>query len=47
MKRIEKYCRNLHAAETFQNRLYNRYDHVRLIASPLLTESGFYKWEVK
>ena len=45
-KTIEKQYDTLKQAERYQNRLYNRFDSVRLVRSPLFSESGKYVWEV-
>jgi hypothetical protein len=47
MKRISKTYATLKQAERYQSRLYNRFDTVRLIKSPMFGESGVYVWEVK
>ena len=38
---------SLKQAERFQNRLYNRYDSVKLIRAPLFRECGMYIWDVR
>lgn len=47
MKRITRHCRTLKAAESYLNRLYSRYDHVRCVSSPLFSEDGNYIFEVR
>jgi hypothetical protein len=47
MKTIKKQFDTLNKAEKYQNRLYDRYSHVRLTSSPMFSESGLYVWEVK
>jgi hypothetical protein len=47
MNTIRKHFETLKQAEQYQNKLYNRYHHVRLVHSPLFTEDGTYVWEVK
>jgi hypothetical protein len=47
MKTITKNCKTLKQAEQHQNRLYNKYDYVRLVRSPRFSEDGIYAWEVK
>jgi len=47
MKRITKVFDTLKQAEQFQNRLYDKYNHVRLVSSPTFSEDGTYVWEVK
>ena len=46
MKIISKHFDNLKKAGQYQERLYNQYDHVKLIAFPNVSESGVYTWEV-
>ncbi len=43
---ITKYCQTLRQAERFQNKLYDEYDTVRLVRSPLFEEEGLYIWNV-
>jgi hypothetical protein len=47
MKTIRKIYQTLRQAENYQNRLYNKFDYVRLVKSPMFSESGEYVWEVK
>lgn len=47
IKTVTKHFDTLKQAETYQNRLYNKYDHVRLIRSPMFAQAGTYAWEVK
>lgn len=47
MKRIKKHYDSIKQAESYQSRLYNKYDHVRLVSFPLSGEAGDYIWEVK
>ena len=54
MKKIIKNYKTLKQAETYQNRLYNKYKTVRLVAVPpptgrrwLFSEEGQYVWEVQ
>jgi len=47
MKTIAKTYSTLRQAERFQNKLYDKYDYVRLIRSPMFGEEGNYVWEVK
>lgn len=47
MKTITKHYKTLRSAENFQNRLYSKYDYVRLISSPLSSEEGKYVWQVR
>lgn len=46
MKTITKHFDTLKQAERYQNRLYGRYDKVRLVRSPRFSEAGTYVWEV-
>ena len=46
MKIISKHFDNLKKSGQYQERLYNKYDHVKLIAFPTVWESGVYTWEV-
>lgn len=46
MKRITKKYKTLKQAESYQNRLYNRYNTVRLVSFPRFSEEGEYVWEV-
>jgi hypothetical protein len=47
MKTIRKVYQKIKQAESYQNRLYNRFDHVRLVKFPRFEEAGEYVWEVK
>jgi hypothetical protein len=47
MKTITKVYKSLKQAESYQNRLYGKYNYVRLISSPLFSEEGKYVWQVK
>ncbi len=47
MKTIRKIYQTLRQAENYQNRLYGKFDHVRLVKFPMFGESGIYVWEVK
>lgn len=44
---VSKLLSSLREAEKYQNRLYGMYDSVKLISSPLFSEEGIYRWEVK
>lgn len=46
-KRIRKYFKTLSQAESYQMRLYGKYDSVQLESSPLSSEEGEYVWSVK
>jgi hypothetical protein len=46
MKTITKTYSTLKQAEQYQNRLYNKYAHVRLVRAPLFSEEGVYVWQV-
>ncbi len=43
--RVVKDCASLKQAESYQNRLYNRFDGVELIAWPRHSEAGTYIWD--
>jgi hypothetical protein len=43
---LAKHCTTLKQAEQYQNRLYGKYESVRLVRSPRFTEAGLYVWEV-
>ncbi len=45
-KTITKTFTTLDEAEKFQIQLYERYNSVFLVRSPLFTEEGVYQWEV-
>ena len=38
--------KSMKQAERFQERLYRIYDSVKLIAFPMFSEDGMYRWEV-
>lgn len=46
MKTITKYFASIKAASTYQNRLYNKYNYVRLVGFPQFSNNGNYTWEV-
>jgi hypothetical protein len=46
MNTIRKYFKSIKQAEKYQNKLYNKYNYVRLIQSPIFTEDGLYEWHV-
>jgi hypothetical protein len=46
VKTITKRFTKLRQAENYQNRLYFRYERVRLVRSPRFSEDGIYAWEV-
>lgn len=46
MKIISKHFASLKKAGAYQERLYNKYDHVKLIGFPSVWDSGIYTWEV-
>jgi hypothetical protein len=46
MKTITKHFDTMAKAEAYQNRLYNKYETVRLIRSPMFSEAGIYEWRV-
>lgn len=45
-KNITRYFHTLKRAEQYQNRLYKKYNYVRLIHSPIFDEAGNYTWVV-
>lgn len=45
--KLSKECKTLRAAERYQNRLYEKYDIVKLIQWPRFGESGNYIWHVE
>lgn len=45
-KTISKKYNTLRQAERYQNLLYNKFDNVKLIKSPMFTEYGTYVWAV-
>ncbi len=47
MKTITKTYETQKQAERYQNRLYGKYNTVRLVRWPRFTEAGKYTWEVK
>jgi hypothetical protein len=47
MKTIVKHFDSLKKAEQYQDKLYDKYDHVRLVRWPSFSEAGDYAWEVK
>jgi hypothetical protein len=47
MKYISKKFESIKKAESYQNRLYGKYNHVKLLTFPRFSESGIYVWEVK
>ncbi len=44
---IAKTCKTMKQAERVQNKLYDKYVHVRLVRSPMFSEAGQYVWEVR
>lgn len=47
MKTITKTYKTLKQAESYQNRLYNKYNTVRLVSFPRFSEEGVYVWQVQ
>ena len=47
MRRIIKHCKPIAAAEKIQEKLYSKYDYVKLIEFPRFEDFGIYIWEVK
>lgn len=46
MRKIEKVFPNLRDAEKFHNKLYEKYNLVRIIHIPIHTQIGMYVWIV-
>ncbi len=46
-KKIAKNYDSLRKAERYQNRLYGKYESVKLVLFPVSSESGKYVWEVR
>jgi hypothetical protein len=46
MKRVKRFFNWLQQAEKFQNRLYGKYNSVKLVGFPQIDKAGFYVWEV-
>lgn len=46
MKTISKRFATLRDAGIYQNRLYNKFNHVKLISFPFSNDAGIYVWEV-
>ena len=44
---VKQHFDSLKQAEKYLNKLYSKYDHVRLISSPMFTEAGVYTFEIK
>ena len=47
MIKICKRFNNMDEASVFQDKLYGRYDVVRLVDFPRTSDSGMYVWEVR
>lgn len=47
MRRIVRFFRTLSKAQRYYNNLLDKYDHVRIVLSPMFSESGIYAWDVK
>jgi hypothetical protein len=45
-KTISKTFKTPRQAESYQNRLYERFDSVKLLRSPMFSEEGAYTWQV-
>lgn len=43
---INKSFKTIKEAEAYQTKLYTKYDCVKLVRSPLFSETGIYTWEV-
>ena len=46
MKKIRRFFNFESQAISFQNRLYNKYNSVKLSTIPPMGKAGFYVWEV-
>jgi hypothetical protein len=46
MKQIKRFFNWEKDAVKFRNRLYNKYNSVNLVSSPLFNRAGFYVWQV-
>jgi hypothetical protein len=46
MKQVKRFFNWQQQAEKFQNRLYNKYNSVKLVGFPQIDKAGFYVWEV-
>lgn len=46
VKYITHYFKTSEEAAAFQENLYDKYNHVKLIDSPKYSEYGEYRWEV-
>ncbi len=46
MKTVTKTLKTLRQAEKQQDKLYGKYEYVRLVKSPRFQESGVYAWQV-
>ena len=44
---ISKEFKSIKEVEKFQNKLYEKYNHVKIVACPCLTNNGLYQFEVK
>lgn len=47
MTKLAKEYETMTQAGVYQNRLYNKYDSVKLVEFPHYTEHGTYVWEVE
>lgn len=47
MKYVKQHFSSLKQAEKYLNKLYSKYDHVRIISCPMFTEAGSYTFEIK
>lgn len=43
---VTRDCRNLSEVGRHEDRLYAKYDHVKLVRAPRFTHAGRYVWEV-
>ena len=47
MKYVRQHFNNMKQAEKYLNKLYSKYDHVRIFSCPLFAEAGVYTFEIK
>lgn len=42
MRRIDQFCQTIMAAEKLQENLYNEYNNVQCVHTPMFSEAGVY-----
>lgn len=47
MKQVSKYFHTIRQAEKHQDKLYDKYNSVRLVSFPITSEAGTYIWKVE